>query len=70
MIDNKLCFCGHGGMHPLIARNVNYIPGNVYNVMKETFIKTVDIRVCCDLILVEIFLISLIVVYIRQQYEM
>ena len=31
--------CKHGGLHPTIARKGKHIPGNVYNQMKETFIK-------------------------------
>ena len=39
LIDNKKWLCEHGGFHPMIARNRNYIPENVYKHMKETFIK-------------------------------
>ena len=39
LIDNKTYLCGHGGLHPDKARKFKYIPGNVYNQMKEIFIK-------------------------------
>ena len=39
MIDNKQCLCEHGGLNPMIERKGKYIPGNVQNHMKETFIK-------------------------------
>ena len=38
-IDNRKNLCEHGGLHPMIARKGNYIPGKLYNSMKETFIK-------------------------------
>ena len=31
--------CDHGGLHPIKARSVKYIPVNVYNQMKEMCIK-------------------------------
>ena len=39
MIDNKKRLCEHGGLHPMIAIKCKYIPDNVYNHTKETFIK-------------------------------
>ena len=39
MIDSRQNLCEHGGLHPMIARKSKYIPGKVYNYMKETFIK-------------------------------
>ena len=39
LIENKQCLCDHGGLHPIIEIKGKYIPGNVYNKMKETFIK-------------------------------
>ena len=39
LIDNKQCLCEHGGLHTMIARKRKYTPGNVYNHVKETFIK-------------------------------
>ena len=38
-IDNIRWLCGHGGVYPMKARKGKYIPGNVYNQMKEVFIK-------------------------------
>ena len=45
LIDNKQLLCDHGGLHQLISRKGKYIPGNVYNNMKETFIKIGNLRV-------------------------
>ena len=39
IIGNKGCLCYHGGMHKMKERNVKYIPGILYNKMKEIFIK-------------------------------
>ena len=39
MIDSGQNLCEHGGLHPMIAQKGKYIPGKVYNSMKETFIK-------------------------------
>ena len=30
--------CDHGGLHPVITKKGKYIPGNVYNQMKEIFL--------------------------------
>ena len=39
MIDNKQLVCEHGGLNTIIARKGKYIPGNLYNIMKEKLIK-------------------------------
>ena len=39
LIDNKQCLCEHGVLHLMVERKGKYIPGNVHNHMKETFIK-------------------------------
>ena len=39
LIDNNQCLCENGVLHPMISRQGKYIPGNVYNNIKETFIK-------------------------------
>ena len=31
--------CDHGGLHPTKERKGKFIPGNLYNQMKEIFIK-------------------------------
>ena len=66
LIDNKEYLCDHGGLHPIVSRKVKYIPVNVYNQIKETFIKIGKIIVCWDYIKVNIFLISLIMRYQRE----
>ena len=38
LIDYKQCLCEHFVLHPMISRKGKYIPGNVYNNNKETFI--------------------------------
>ena len=38
-IDNRQNLCEHGGLHTIISRKEKYIPGKVYNTMKEIFIK-------------------------------
>ena len=38
MTINNIYEC-NGGLYPMISRRVKYIPGNVYNQMKEIFIK-------------------------------
>ena len=38
LIDNRKSLCERGGLHPMIARKGKYIPGKVYNSMKETLI--------------------------------
>ena len=35
LIGDNQSLCKHGGLHPMIARKVKYIPGNIYNHMKE-----------------------------------
>ena len=57
IICNKYLLHDHGGLHPMISRKGKHIPGNVYNQMKEIFIKIGKIRVCWDYIQVETFLI-------------
>ena len=37
-IDNRKKLCEHGGLHAMIAIKGKYIPGNIYNLMKENFI--------------------------------
>ena len=39
MIDNKKYLCEHGDLYKMISIKGKYILGNVYNHMKETFIK-------------------------------
>ena len=39
LIYNRQNLCEHDGLHPMVARKGKYIPGKVYNYMKETFIK-------------------------------
>ena len=39
IIDNIKVFCDNGGLYPVKVRKGKYIPGNVYNQMKEIFIK-------------------------------
>ena len=39
MIENKEYLCDYGGLHLMISRKGKYIPGYVYNKMKEIFIK-------------------------------
>ena len=39
LIDNKQRLCWHGGLHTMIAIRDRYIPGNVYNHIKITFIE-------------------------------
>ena len=46
LIDNKQCLCDHGDLHTMISRMGKYTPGNVYNKMKEIFIKSGKLRVC------------------------
>ena len=48
LIDNKQWLYEHGGLHPIIPRKVEYIPVNVYNHMKEIFIKNWNLRVRWD----------------------
>ena len=43
MIDNRESLCEHGGLHPIIAIKGKYIPGKVYNIMKETATTTTSI---------------------------
>ena len=45
LIDNRQQLCEHGGLHPMIARNSKYIPGKLYNYMKETFIKNWESKI-------------------------
>ena len=35
-IDNKQTICYHGGLHTMRTRKGKYIPGKIYNIMKET----------------------------------
>ena len=35
LIDKNQCLCEHGGLNPMIARNGNYVPGNLYNNTKK-----------------------------------
>ena len=65
LIDNKKILCDHGGFHTMISRKVQYIPGNAYNNMKETFIKNWKYKSLLELDSVKIFLISLIMRYHR-----
>ena len=37
-------------MNPTVARKVKYIPGNVYNYMKETFIKNWKYKILLGLV--------------------
>ena len=37
LIDIKQNLCKHGGLHPMKARKVKYIPVNLYTSMKDTF---------------------------------
>ena len=39
LIDKKQKLCEHGGLNPIKSRKGKYIPVNVYNPMKYTFIK-------------------------------
>ena len=39
LIDKKQCLCENGGLYPITAIKGKYIPGNLYNHIKETFIK-------------------------------
>ena len=57
MIDNKQWLYEHGAVHPMIWINGKYIPGNVYNHIKKTFIKFGNIRVCLDYIQVKTLII-------------
>ena len=34
-IDSKKCLCKHGGLNPILSREVKYTPGNVYTHMKK-----------------------------------
>ena len=43
LIYNKQCLCEHNGLHPMMARKGKYNQGNVYNDIKETFIKQKEI---------------------------
>ena len=63
LIDNRQNLCEHGGLHTMTARKVKYIPGKVYNYMKEIFIKIGNIRVCWDIIQVKKSPISLTMTY-------
>ena len=56
-IENKECLGDHGSLHPMIAKKERYIPVNVYNKMKEIFIKIGKIVVCWYYIQVTTFLI-------------
>ena len=47
----------------MISRKGEYIPGNVYNQIKEIFIKNGKIRVFWDYIQMNTFLISLLGIY-------
>ena len=38
LIDNRQNLCEHSGLHQMIAQKVKYIPGKVYNSMKNFFI--------------------------------
>ena len=38
-IDNMQNLYEHGGFYPMIERKVKYVPGKVYNYMKETIMK-------------------------------
>ena len=60
-IDNKQYLCDHSDLHIMIARRSEYIPGNIYNQMKETFIKNCKAKNFWDYIQVKTFLISLII---------
>ena len=62
-IDNKQYLCDHSDLHIMIARRSEYIPGNIYNQMKETFIKKWKAKKIWDYIQVKTFLISLIIKY-------
>ena len=39
LIDNIKCLCDHGHLHPREEKKGKYTPGNLYNQMKEIFIK-------------------------------
>ena len=39
LIYNRQTLCEHGGLHLMIERKGKYIPVNVYNNIKENFIK-------------------------------
>ena len=39
LIYNKECVCNHGGSHPIKSIKGKYIPVNLYNQIKEIFIK-------------------------------
>ena len=39
LINNRKNLCEHVGLHPMISKKRKYIPGKVYNYMKETFRK-------------------------------
>ena len=38
LIDNRQNLCEHVGLHTMTARKGKYIPGKVYNFMKETLL--------------------------------
>ena len=50
----------------MIARKGKYIPGKLYNSMKEKFIKVGNLRVCLGLIKVKKSPNSLIMTYQRE----
>ena len=58
-IDNKQHSCEHGGLHQMKAWKGKYIPVNVYTSMKDTFKKSLSLRVCWDIIPVKKSLISI-----------
>ena len=57
LTGNKEFLCVRDVLHPIIARKVKCIPGNLYNKMKEIFIKNCKDKTFWDYIQVKKFII-------------
>ena len=69
LIDNRQNLFEHGGLHQMIERKGKYIPGKVYNYMKEIFLKIGNLGVCWVLIQVNKFPSLLIMTYQRSIWD-
>ena len=66
LIDNIKCLCGHEFLHPMREIKGKYIPVNLYNKMKEIFMKYWKENRLLLYIQVKTFIILIIIIYQRE----